>query len=108
MASKRKQGPDGGIGAWTVAMETEGKPPDKVKERRAPSNVRGRGPDSSYFALPGKINEQRVEGLTGHVVNYKLYIMMQRIADKNAARLRRICKRSDQAKTERLETMMQG
>ena len=26
VASKRKQGPDGGIGAWTVAMEIEGKP----------------------------------------------------------------------------------
>ena len=82
---------------------------DKVKERRAPSNVRGRGPDSWYFALPGKTNEQRAEGLTGHVVNYKLNIYNDaKDRKKNAARLRRICKRSDQAKTERLETMMQG
>ena len=28
---------------------------DKVKERRAPSNMRGRGPCAWHFALPGKV-----------------------------------------------------
>ena len=40
---KRRRGSDGGIGAWTVVMENQ-RQTDKVKERRAESNVRGRGP----------------------------------------------------------------
>ena len=64
-------GPDGGIGDRCYGNRRQ---TDKVKERRAPSNVMGRAPGAWHFAPPGKITsgERRAEGLADAVVNYKL------------------------------------